>query len=125
MEGNIGVCLSVSAQATSTYLRTALQNRLCSMGVGARGIYAPGKVARVSGARLMWPCVIDQDRGVGRCLVCILRGWKAWVGLGVGVEETQQGPYEVKQERQSLITDNYQSNKFLLRLMVGQLAFWH
>lgn len=31
---------------------------------GKAGIYALGEVARVSEARVMWLCIIGQDRGV-------------------------------------------------------------
>lgn len=76
--------LSVSAQATSTHLRTALENRLCSMGVGVRGINVPGKVTRVFGARLMWPCVIDQDRGCWKMSHLHTQGLEGRGGAGGG-----------------------------------------
>lgn len=67
------------------------------------GICAPGEIVTASGARFVWLCTIDQDRGVGRYFICILKG------LG-------EEPYKVKQGVKS---NNCQSNKILLWLMVG------
>lgn len=75
-----------------------------------RAIYAAGEVTRVSGARVVCLCLIDQARGVR----CIPRGCRGWVCVGK--------PYEV---RQGVKLDNCQGNKFLLGLMVGQLTLWH
>lgn len=41
-----------------------------------RGVYTPREVVRVSGERFVWPCTAGQDRGVGRCFLCILRDWR-------------------------------------------------
>lgn len=45
------------------------------------GIYAPGEMAKVSGARFVWPCPSGQGMGVGRYLIYILRGSRGWVYL--------------------------------------------
>lgn len=73
------------------------------------GIYAPKEMARVSIARLMWPCTIDQDRGVGRGFISISRGCR-------------EGLYKVKQ---GVKPDNCQDSKFLLGLMARELVLWH
>lgn len=41
-------------------------------------IYAPGEMARVSGARFGWLCTTGHDRSVGRCFICILCGCGGW-----------------------------------------------
>ena len=51
-----------------------------------------------------------------------IQGWKTGEGLGMGVEETQQGPCKVKQE---VKYDNFQRNKFSLMLMVGEQTLCH
>lgn len=41
---------------------------------GGGGINAPGEMARVSGASIMWLFTTGQGRGVGRCFISIFRG---------------------------------------------------
>lgn len=69
------------------------------------GIYAPGKVARISRVRFMGPCT--TGKGVERCFIYILRVCRVCEG---------GKPYKVKQ---GVEPDNCQGNKFLLGLMVG------
>lgn len=53
-------------------------------------------------------CTSDQDRGVRRCFIYILRCWG-------------RGTYKVKQ---GVKADNCQDNKFLLGLLWPELALW-
>ena len=81
---NVGPWSAMGVRVQNTYSWEQLW-RTGSVYWGTEGdIYAPGKVARVSGARFVWLCTIDQDRGVGRYFICILKG------LG-------EEPYKVKQ----------------------------
>jgi hypothetical protein len=80
------------------------------LGTG-RAIYAPGEVASISGARFAWPCTIGQGRGVGRCFIYILKDWQVQGGK----------PYKAKQ---GVRPDNSWGNKFLLGLLVKELALW-
>lgn len=68
-------------QAKNTYTRNSYRELVQSTEVREKGIYAPGEVIRVSGARFVWLCKIGQDRDVGNCFICIFRGFR--VG-GVG-----------------------------------------
>lgn len=63
----------MSAQAMNTP-ENSFRELVHLLGAGEGGIYAPDKVARVSGPRYVWPCTISQGRGVGRCFIYILRG---------------------------------------------------
>lgn len=98
----------VSVRAKSTHLGTALENLILFNGGAGRGIYVPGEVAMVSGARFVWLCSFEQVRGVGRCFIYILRGCRVW-GMG--------DPYSVKQ---GVKPGHLQGNKFLPGLTVGQ-----
>jgi hypothetical protein len=66
---NVGLGGELVPEQRIYTLGTALENWLSLRDAGKRIIYAPGEVARVSGAKLVWPCAIGQDRSVGR--VCL------------------------------------------------------
>lgn len=67
-------------------------------------------MVRDSGVKLVCPCTVDQDRGVERCFIYILR-----------VGHPKRKPSKVKQ---GMKFDNCQSSENL-GLMVGEPAFWH
>lgn len=73
------------------------------------GIYAPGKVTRVSGASFVWLCSLGQGRGVRRC--SSVYSVAVWDGSGMyGMADNFI--------RSNKEPDNYEGNTFLLALTV-------
>lgn len=100
----------VSARAKIGHTGHSFGELVRFKGCREMGIFMPlGEVARVSGAKLVWPCSIGQDRK--ECRICILRGW------GGGRE-----PYKVKQGGKP---ENCSGNKLSLRWVVVEAALWH
>lgn len=78
-----------------------LQKTVSIIGVWKGGIYAPGEVSSVSGARFLNLGIIGQGKSVERCFIYIVRGCRIQGDVG-------EKP------------DTYQGNIFFLGLIMGE-----